>query len=165
MKKLAAIVSWLLEFAIIIGLSWKYLELFLKGGGQSVSVQFVFLPIFLLVPFFHWELKGRQYLSLRFRLNLSLLSILLSLCLVLTLSYDLKIVRLVGGASKEMVAKSRRQGISNECFAQWFDDQVEKTKSDRMIYALLLASSCLLLAARCSELQKIKKMQGVPKLH
>jgi hypothetical protein len=89
----------------------------------------------------------------------------LSLSLVLGLSADLRKFAIVGGRTKEMGQAAIRQRVPAEGIEQWTKDEIERMKSERLIYAMLLASTCLLYVSRLSTAKRdLTMLKGDPLL-
>ena len=113
-----------------------------------------------LLTIYHWFLLRKEFKRNRFgreiQLKLFFLtapSIILCLSLILSINFELKRIRLVGGSTKEMgmtlikMAQNKDQDYPDS-IPQWVKYNVKKMKSDRIIYAILLASMCLLYSSR-----------------
>jgi hypothetical protein len=144
------------ELAILAGLLWKLLGLpdvtaaFLLLFGLLLS--FLVYLVFGLLRWIPWMPRKKRDLAQRVPPRVAFLTslcVLVSLFLILGLSMELRKVAIIGGASKEMAAVARKEGVPAECFDQWFKDSVGRMKSDRLIYAMLLASIVMLGETRC----------------
>ena len=159
MKRLCTIVSWIVELAIVAGLVWKLSQLY----DLSVPILLVLLSPFLALA--HWINLRKKHLEKRVMLKLFFLTepcVILSFSLLLNEVRDLTTVaRLRVGASKEMWAESLEKGGPQENFHQWFKDRVERMKSDGLLYAMLLASTCILYGNRYS-LARLEDSEGPP---
>jgi hypothetical protein len=172
MKRLNTIVSWMVELGILAGLLWKLLGLYDLTVAFLLLVLLLLLllslPVLALMHWIRWIPFRINDLGQRVQLRLLLLtgpSLILSAFLILGLSMELKKIAILrGGATKEMAAMAWKQGVPNENFQQWHKDHVERMKSERLIYAMLLASTCILYGNRYSS-GRLGEGQGPPKEH
>jgi len=82
------------------------------------------------------------------------ISLVLCLFLIVNISIELKKVSIVGGATKEMSEIAREKEVPQEYFQQWTSDTVERMKSDRLLFGMLLLSIGIILNNRKIHLSK-----------
>jgi hypothetical protein len=154
MKRACAFAGWIVEAAIVAGLLWKHTDLY--------DYDFPFL-LFLASPIlmvYHWFLLRKEHKKGRFTRAVQLklffltgLSIILCLSLILSTTFEWRRIQLLGGSTKEMrvslikMAQNKDDSYPDN-IPQWVKYNVEKMKSDQIVYAMLLASTCLLYGCR-----------------
>ena len=148
MNRLNTFASLILEVAILAGLLWEHIKLY-----NLPIIYFLLLLVLLSTLFVYllWKEFKEKNVSRKVRHKLVCLtvpSLFLCLLLVIGISMDLKKVSIVGGATKEMKEVAKKQGVEN--LSQWEKDTIEKMKSERIIYAMLLASIGILFEQRRS---------------
>ena len=160
-KIIYALLSCIIELMLLVGLVWKHTELY----EYTVTV-FLLLLLPFILPLF-WLILRREYkenrLDQEMRLKLFFFTgpiIFLCLSLILSLSYELKKVSVLGGGTKEMGSEALKEKVSREGIRQWMKDRIEKMKSDRILYSMLLASSCLLFSCRYSS-ARIRSLKNI----
>ncbi|HUT29262.1 MAG TPA: hypothetical protein VMX13_05675 [Sedimentisphaerales bacterium] len=150
MKRLFTILCWAGELAILAGLLWKHLELYELGWYDS-SVLVVLLLFLPLLAYGHWmALRRKRDLSRKVELKLLLLtgpSVFFCVFLIIGLNFELKRAAMTASPNREMLETGRDQGLAHQGFPKW---KIERMKSERFIYAMLLASSCILYGNRYS---------------
>ena len=145
MKSRSSYVGWGVEAAVLGVLVWQH------GKLYEFPCFFLMLVPPLLVT--HWVALRKMHLDWSVRQTLFFLTgpcVALSLSLVLCLSADLRKVAIVGGATKEMTQAAIKQRVTGEGMEQWTKDEIDRMKSERLIYAVILASTCLLYGSRLS---------------
>jgi len=157
MKRLRTIVGWMVELAIVAGLSWKLSQLY----DLTVPILLLLLSPYLVLT--HWiKLKGKR-LEKRVMLRLFFLTgpcVILSFSLLVSVGRDLVTVAILrGGPSKGMGQEALEKGVEHG--DQWFKDRVERMKSDGLLYTMLLASTMILYRNRYS-LGKLEYSEGPP---
>jgi hypothetical protein len=161
MTILLDIFTWCVESVILGFLLWEHTRLH--------EMPCIFLPLLPLLLFHHWWALRRERLAPSLRRKLLSLTgpcVLLSLSLVLSLSVSLRRIAIVGGGTKEMVQASINERVPPNGLDQWMRDSIERMKSERLIYAMLLASMCLLYGSRWStakrDLSTSKEREKLP---
>ena len=153
MKRPVALVGWGVESAILAGLFWRYTGVYTLGVVGPFPL-FYASVLYVVVVFAQWRVLPKQHLGRNVWLRLCFLTgpcVCLSMFLVLALSLGLEAVAMAGGATKEMGEAASQQGVLPGCFQQWSKDTVQRIRSERLIYAMLLASTCLLYGSRYSK--------------
>ena len=139
----AALVSWSVEIVLLAGLLWKHIGLYYSLGS------WLLLVLTPLLAFAHWKLLTNARIDTSQRLTLFFLtgpSLLLSVSLLAATTLELRTIIFLGGPPKEMI--SVITDVPPECLPQWTNDAIERMKSELLIYAMLLASTCLLYSSR-----------------
>lgn len=154
MGKIKIIIGLIAEFAILIVLLWKHTDLY------DFECLFILLLVSPILFIYHWFLLSKEHKRNRFtravQLKLFFLtgpSIILCLSLLLSINFELKRTRIVGGADKEMGMALRKMALNKDenypdSIPQWVKYNVKKMKSDMILYAMLLVSFCLLYKER-----------------
>ena len=157
MRRFAAFTGYAVEATILGGLLWEHTSLFDPG---------TLTPVLLLSPgvvFLHWAVLMNGRLASVTQRSLFLLTgpvVLLSLSMVLGLTFELAKIAMLGGAPKEMAWAAANEGVPPECHLQWTRDNIARMKSERLVYAMLLASACLLYASRWSGAVQPRKLNS-----
>lgn len=157
MKKLVSIVGWIVELIILAGLLFKHL------GFYDLTVAKILVLFSPVIAGAHWAALKRECLTKKGRLILFLLTgpcVLLAMSLILNINYELKKVAILGGGpSKEMIEISN-ESLRSKFIPQWNEGTVERIRSERLIYAMLLASLCVLYGTRysASRTQDVEKI-------
>ena len=152
MKRLTRLAGCMVEAAVLATLLWRFTELYLERetGG---ALPFCYGTIaYALIMFVEWRSLRGTRLGQKARFRLCFLTgscACLSMLLVVHQSIELSRVRM--GASKHLIQAVKKEQVPSECVEQWLKDRVQSTKSERGLYAMLLASTCLLYASRYSE--------------
>ncbi len=144
------------EFAILVGILWGfwvYKELLDFTIIVSLLLLILLSPIF---GYLAWKyLRKPNARLLRFKLTfLTFPSLVLCLLLVMDISLDLRAISVAGGPTKEIRSMARKKGVPDEHFSQWANDIIERMKSERIIYLLLLISIGVICDSRCKYLEK-----------
>jgi len=147
MKKLIAFTAVMLELGIIAGLLFKHLELY-----HSIKLLFLlFIPILF---FIHWVILNKELLTKKGHLTLLLLTgpcLILTFSLISNLSYDLKVASQFGSPfSKEVVIIINKGTWRTKFIPQWKEGSIDKLRSERFIYIMLLMGTCILYGVRYS---------------
>jgi len=170
--------GWILELAIPLVLLWKHYDLY-DLGWYDLEVMgwlLVVTPFFLTI---HLMQIKKKHLLKNVRLKLLFLTgptLFLCMSLVLGLTYELRKVAIFGGVPKEIVAEVNRN--KEKTLLEKGDNYetrflskklsrldvvgflgIERIKSEILIYAMLLASTCILYGHRYS-LGKIEYSKG-----
>lgn len=145
MRRPAGILALVTELLIVVGLIWRHASLF------DLHAPFLLLLVSPVLAVCHWKLLASQRLSPLTSFALFFLTAptaILSLSLILAVTLQLRSVGLLHGPPKEMIPAVKH--ISKDCVPQWTKDFVARLKSERLLYLMVLTSSCLLYASRIS---------------
>ena len=178
MKRLRTIVSWIVELAIVAVLLWKHYEMCYFGWYDFDALWLLPLlsPVLLCL---HWWQLRKENLTRKIRLKLFLFTgptVFLCISLLMGLTYKLKKIVVFGSVPKEVVAEvNRNKGnppnpkdntygtrVMSEKLSRsdvLFYLAVERMKSDGLLCATLLASTCFLYRNRYS-LGKLEYSEG-----
>lgn len=149
MKNLNVLLSWIAELAILIALFWKCLGL--SCLAYSIRVSLCILLSILIIMYLLWNLSKKSIILQTVKTRMSFvggISLVLCLLLIVNISIELKKVSIVGGATKEMSEIAREKEVPQEYFQQWTSDTVERMKSDRLLFGMLLLSIGVILNNR-----------------
>ena len=155
MNRLNVLLSWIAELAILFALFWKCLGL--SDLTYSTRVLLCILLSIPIIMYFLWNLFNKSicFQTAEKRMFfISGLSLLLCLLLIVNISIELKKVSIVGGATKEMSEIARKKEVPQEYFQQWKSDTVERMKSDRLLFGILLLSIGIIINNREIHLAK-----------
>jgi len=167
MKKIVLYIELLIELAIIVGLLWIHTQLY------DYACSFLLLLIFPIIMICHWFLLRKKGFSKALQLKLFFLTgpiIILCISLILSINFELKRIRLVGGSTKEMGMKLVKMAQNKDddypdSISQWVNYNIKKMKSDTINYSMLLAGMCLLYSCRYNSINKdvsIKNKGNIP---
>ncbi len=180
MKRLNTIISWMVELAIVAVLLWKHYDLYYLGWYDFDGVFILLLasPIVLII---YGVKLIEKHLPKKVRLKLFLLTgptVFLCMSLVMGLSYELRKVAVTGGVPIEVVAevnknKENPPNLKGHSYVLRVMSEkltrsrvvyylgVERAKSERIIYAMLLVITCILYGNRYS-LGRLEYSEGPP---
>ena len=181
MKKLRTIVSWIVELAIAAVLLWKHYDLYYLGWYDFAGLD-TFLLVSPIVLVFHCAKLRERHLPKKVYLKLLFLTgptVFLCMSLVMGLTYELRKVAITGGVPIEVVAEVNKNKenppnlkghsyvlrVMSEKLTRYrvvYYLGVERAKSEILIYAMLLVSTCILYGNRCS-LGRLEDSEGPPK--
>jgi hypothetical protein len=141
MKRLASLLGCAVELAILAGLFFTW------GGSanhQPPSLRKL-LPLLILYAIavaLHLVIFARSYDCRRALIRQSLLT---GPCAFLTLFIVFgQTAELTMRPTKGLVEVAKIEGVPPNYFDEWYDVYLERIKFERLLYAMLLASTCLL---------------------
>ena len=137
------LVGWGVEWVILGALLWEHSRL-----CEFPCFLVLLAPILL---FAHWVALREVKLAPGVRRRLVFVTgpcIFLSLSLVVSLNAELNHVAIVGGGTKEMTQAALKLHIPDDGWAQWHRDEIQRMKTERRHFTMILLMTCLLYGSR-----------------